>query len=508
MPAAYKMFIDGRWTDSSDGKTFDVHNPANGKLIAKVARGTREDAKEAIDAARHAFDKGPWRHTTPGERTEVLWKLARLVEKEADFLAKLESADVGKTIKYARGSDLPFIIDNLKFFAGASRVLQGTSAGEYVDFHSRRQHRGMGTSIIRREPVGVVGAIVPWNYPLYIAVWKMAPALAAGNTLVIKPASYTPLTTLEFAKLAEKAGVPKGVLNVVTGPGEVIGSELASSDKVDMVALTGDTATGKEIMKMASSNVKRVHLELGGKAPMVVLPDADMEAAAEGAVVGGFWNTGQDCTSVTRVYVHEKQRAKFVELLKRKTGHFKVGDPSKESTDMGPLISEKQRQRVEGYVHSGTEDGAKLVCGGRKPTDRGLSDGWFFEPTIFDGVHQDMRVCREEIFGPVLCVSSYSTIDEAIDKANDTVYGLASSVWGSNIQDCMRVANALNFGTVWINEHGILASEMPHGGFKQSGFGKDLSLQSMEEFTRTKHVYVDLTGMKTKPWHSVVYSSR
>jgi acyl-CoA reductase-like NAD-dependent aldehyde dehydrogenase len=288
----------------------------------------------------------------------------------------------------------------------------------------------------------------------------------------------------------------------------VIGSELVSSEKVDMVALTGDTSTGREIMAAASSNVKRVHLELGGKAPMIVLPDADIEAAAEGAVVGGFWNTGQDCTSVTRVYVHEKKKTKFVELLKRKTSNFKVGDPSKDSTDMGPLISEKQRQRVEDYVHSGIEEGAKLVCGGRKPVDRNLADGWFFEPTIFDGVHQDMRICKEEIFGPVICVSSYSTINEAIEKANDTIYGLASSVWGSDIRDCMHIARELDFGTVWINEHGVLASEMPHGGFKQSGFGKDLSLQSMEDFTRIKHIYVDLTGMKIKPWHSVVYSSK
>jgi betaine-aldehyde dehydrogenase len=502
------MFIDGKWTESSDDKTFDVYNPANGRLLAKVAKGTREDVKEAIDAARRAFDNGPWGRTTPGERAEILWKLAGLVEKELEFLSRLESENVGKTLKYAKGSDLPFIIDNLKFFAGASRILSGTSAGEYVDFHEGSEHKPMGTSIIRREPVGVVGAIVPWNYPLYIAVWKLAPALAAGNTLVIKPASYTPLTMLEFARLAEKAGVPKGVLNVVTGSGEVIGSELVSSEKVDMVALTGDTSTGREIMAAASSNVKRVHLELGGKAPMIVLPDADIEAAAEGAVVGGFWNTGQDCTSVTRVYVHEKKKTKFVELLKRKTSNFKVGDPSKDSTDMGPLISEKQRQRVEDYVHSGIEEGAKLVCGGRKPVDRNLADGWFFEPTIFDGVHQDMRICKEEIFGPVICVSSYSTINEAIEKANDTIYGLASSVWGSDIRDCMHIARELDFGTVWINEHGVLASEMPHGGFKQSGFGKDLSLQSMEDFTRIKHIYVDLTGMKIKPWHSVVYSSK
>ncbi|MBI4894261.1 MAG: aldehyde dehydrogenase family protein [Candidatus Aenigmarchaeota archaeon] len=504
----YKMFVNGEWVESGSGETFEVFNPANGKAIAGVQKGTKEDAKSAIDAARHAFDKGPWRHTTPSERTEVLLKLADLVKEHSDALATLESMDVGKTLKYAKGNDLPFIIDNLRFFAGAARVLEGTASGEYVDFHSRRQHRGMGTSIIRREPVGVVGAIVPWNYPLYIAVWKIAPALAAGNTVVVKPASQTPLTVLEFAKLADMAGVPKGVLNVVTGPGEVVGTEMASSMKVDMIALTGDTATGKEIMRLASSNVKRVHLELGGKAPMVVLPDADLEAAAEGAVVGGFWNSGQDCTSVTRIYVHEPQRAKFVEMLAEKTRKFKVGDPMKDSTDMGPLISEKQRQRVEGYVRSGIDDGAQLVSGGVRPDGREFSDGYFFEPTVFDRVHHDMKISKEEIFGPVVCVSGYSTIEEAVDMANNTPYGLASSVWGSNIRDCFRIANELNFGTVWINEHGILASEMPHGGFRQSGFGKDLSIGSFNEFTRTKHVYVDLTGMRKKPWHSVVYDSK
>lgn len=504
----YRMFIDGSWVGAESGEHFEVTNPANGRTLAHVAKGGKIDADKAIDAARRAFDRGTWRHTTPAERTDTLLRIAALVEQESESLARMESADVGKTLKYARGSDLPFIVDNLKFFAGASRVLQGTAAGEYVDFHSGHDHVGMGTSMIRREPVGVVGVIVPWNYPLYIAVWKIAPALAAGNTMVVKPASQTPLSLLEFAKLADKAGLPKGVLNVVTGPGEVVGAEIASSPKVDMVALTGDTATGRQIMVAASSTVKRIHLELGGKAPMIVLPDADLEAAAEGAVVGGFWNGGQDCTSVTRVYVHEKQHAAFVRMLVERAGKFRVGDPMKEETDVGPLISAKQRMRVESYIKSGVEEGAKLVFGGKRPSGKAFASGNFIEPTIFDEVTQKMRICREEIFGPVICVIKYSSTKDAIEKANDTIYGLASSVWGSDIRECMQVANHLNFGTVWINEHGVLASEMPHGGFKQSGFGKDLSLQSMEEFTRVKHVYIDLTGMKRKPWHSVVYGPR
>jgi betaine-aldehyde dehydrogenase len=421
-----------------------------------------------------------------------LWKLADLVEKNLLKLAKLESRNQGKTIKYARDSDLPFIVDNLCFFAGAARMLGGKAAAEYS---------GMGTSFVRREPIGVVGAIVPWNYPLYIAVWKIAPALAAGNTIVIKPASYTPLTLLEFAKLASKAGVPPGVLNVVTGPGEVVGGELAANKKVDMITLTGDTATGKRVIQAAASTVKKVHLELGGKAPMIVLPDCEVEFAAEGAVVGGFWNAGQDCTAVTRVFVHEKMHDALVKAMVGKARKFKLGNPLDERTDMGPLIGAKQCERVERYVAGAVRQGGKVAVGGKRK-------GMFFEPTILTHVRQDMQICQEEIFGPVICVLSYKTVAEAIEKANAVDYGLASSVYGKDIRQCMDVARQLDFGTVWINEHGILASEMPHGGFKQSGFGKDLSMYSLEEYTRLKHVYVDLVGKARKPWHYTVYGKK
>lgn len=499
----YKMYIDGKWVSADSGETFEVVNPANERTIARVPKGGKSDVKKAIEAARSTFDKGEWPHTTPAERTTVLWKLADLVEKDALNIAKLESLDVGKTLKYSRDSDLPFIIDNLRFFAGAARVMEGKAAYEYADFHSKRQHKGLGMSFVRREPIGVVGAIVPWNYPLYIAVWKIAPALAAGNTMVIKPATYTPLTTLRFAELCEKAGLPRGVLNVVTGPGEVVGTELAASHKVDMLAMTGDTSTGRKIMETASTNVKRVHLELGGKAPMVVLPDANLEAAVEGAVVGGFWNTGQDCTAVTRVYVHEKHHDKFVRACVERAKKFRVGDPLSPHVDMGPLISERQRERVESYIQAGVKQGGRLVYGGKRPAH--LKKGFFLEPTIFTNVAQHSKICQEEIFGPVIVINKYKTVDEAVTNANDVVYGLASSVWGTDIRACLDVAKRLNFGTVWINEHGVLVSEMPHGGFKQSGFGKDLSLYSFEEYTRVKHVYVDMTGATRKPWHYVVY---
>jgi betaine-aldehyde dehydrogenase len=493
---SYKMFIDGRWVDSSSKETFNVINPATEEVIAKVPLGTKQDARAAIDAARKAFDSGTWPEKTPMERSSILWKMSEIVENNSLHLAQLESRNVGKTIKYARDSDLPFIIDNLRFFSGAIRNMEGRASMNYS---------GIGLSVIKREPIGVVGAIVPWNYPLYIAIWKIAPALAAGNTLVIKPASYTPITLLEFAKLTEKL-LPKGVLNVVTGPGEVIGTELATSPKVDMVALTGDVSTGKKIMQMASSNVKRVHLELGGKAPMVILPDASVDAATEGAIVSAFWNTAQDCTASTRIYVHESMHNKFVSMLVKKAGKIRIGDPSKESTDMGPLVSAKQRDRTEEYVKSGIKEGAKLVFGGHRPND--TKKGFYFEPTIFDGVTQKMRICQEEIFGPVLSVLTYKNVDEAVEKANGVIYGLAASVWGKDVTQTLNVASRLKFGEVWINEHGILVSEMPHGGFKQSGFGKDLSMHSLEDYTQTKHIYIDQTGLARKPWYYVVYGDK
>ncbi len=496
MPEDYHMFIGGKWASSSSRETFNVINPATEQTIARVPMGTREDVRSAIDSARDSFDKGEWANKTPAERSAALWKMAEIVENNSLMLAQLESKNVGKTIKYSRDSDMPFIIDNLRFFAGAIRNMEGKAAMNYS---------GMGISIIKREPIGVVGAIVPWNYPLYIAIWKIAPALAAGNSIVLKPASYTPLTLLEFAKLTEKV-LPKGVLNVVTGPGDTVGAELASSSKVDMIALTGDVSTGKKIMQLASNNIKKVHLELGGKAPFVVLPDASIDAATEGAIVSAFWNTAQDCTAATRIYVHEGMHDKFVKMLVSKASKIRIGDPMKESTDMGPLVSEKQRQRTEDYVKSGISEGAKLVHGGKRPKQ--MKKGFYYEPTIFTGVEQKMKICQQEIFGPVLSVMKYRTVDEVVDKANDTIYGLAASVWGSDITKAMNVAGRLKFGEVWINEHGILVSEMPHGGYKQSGFGKDLSMYSLEEYSQAKHIYIDQTGLARKPWYYVVYGDK
>lgn len=499
-PLLLKMYIDGQWTASTSKKTDDVINPADESVIAKVPRGNAKDVDRSVKAAWRAFEHD-WKYTTGAERGALLWKLADLLEDHAKEFAEWESRNTGKTIRYARDSDLPLIIDNLRFFAGAARCMDGMPVSEYSNFTERNKRKPLGSSLLRREPLGVVGAIVPWNYPLLIAVWKIGPALAAGNTIVIKPASITPITLLKLAELAEEAGFPKGVLNVVTGPGEEVGDALAEHPDISMICLTGNIETGKSLMKRAADTMKRVHLELGGKAPQIILPDADLEAAARGATAGAFWNTGQDCTAITRVYVKANQHDAFLTLLLREVKKMVVGDPSKETTDLGPLVSAEHRDRVERFIRNGKKRG-KLVCGGGRVGKR----GFFIEPTVFTGVAHTSELCQREIFGPVLSVFSYKTIERAVEKANDTVYGLAASVWGKDMALLLRVANELQFGTVWINEHGVLVSEMPHGGFKQSGFGKDLSLYSLEEYTQVKHIYADLTGMAKKPWHSTIYA--
>jgi len=492
----YLMIIDGRSVPSTSGQWLEVRSPATRELVGRVPAGSEADVDLAVAAARAAFVDGRWHRKLMPERVAILERLAALIDENADDLARLETLQTGTAYKLRRESDFAFASDNLRFFATAIRHLEGKAAAEYTGSH---------TSMVRREPIGVVGQVAPWNYPLWMAIWKIGPALAAGNSVVLKPASATPLTTVRLGEIALEAGIPAGVLNIVTGRGDVVGAALAAHDDVDLISLTGDSETGRRIQALAAGNVKRVHLELGGKAPFIVLEDADVEAAARGATAGALINGGQDCTAATRAYVARPVYDAFVARTKELFESVRVGDPFDASTDLGTLISQAQVERVDGFVQRARADGATVVTGGVRPEVPGLPDGAFYAPTIVTDCAQDSEIVQKEVFGPVLAVLPIDSPEEALEKANDTKYGLAASIWTRDVFRAMEAARTLNFGHVQINDHLMVTSEMPHGGFKQSGFGKDMSSYSFEEYTQVKHVMIELTGEPEKDWHYTIF---
>jgi 1-pyrroline dehydrogenase len=470
----FKQFIGGEFVDAADGRTAKVINPANDEAIANVPASAEEDVNRAVDAAETAF--ASWKKTTPQDRSLMLLRIADALDARADDLGRLESANTGKPVQVAI-DEIAVCSDLFRFFAGAARIMDGLAANEFAAGH---------TSIIRRDPIGVVASIAPWNYPLYMASWKLGPALATGNTVVLKPSARTPLTSLAFAEILGEI-LPAGVVNVLSGSGAEIGDTLVGHPKVRMVSITGDTVTGKRIARIASESVKRLHLELGGKAPIIVFDDADVDLAAETLRMAGYWNSGQDCTAATRVIAGPGVYDAFVSALADQVRTIKWGDPAEgDDIEMGSLIAGAHADKVQGMVDRARE-GAEIVVGGERP-DRA---GAYYAPTVIAGPDQRSEIVQEEVFGPVVTVQRFSDEEQAVQWANDTPYGLASSIFTSDIGKAMRVAKALDFGHVWINEHFTLTSETPHGGVKQSGWGKDGSKYALEDYTFIKHVMIN-----------------
>jgi acyl-CoA reductase-like NAD-dependent aldehyde dehydrogenase len=493
-----KLFIDGEFVDASSGQTFETRNPSDGSVLGRVARAGREDVERAVSAARRAFDEGPWPSMTPQERSEILGRMAELLHARQAELSQGEAEDAGHTLRLANLFTIPLGIYHWQYLAEEAGRLEYTEPVPRTDFPAP------AWQFVQREPFGVCAGIIPWNFPFIMAVWKAAPALATGNTLVLKPSPYTPLTALELAAVAQEAGLPKGVLNVVPGTGTVAGEALVADPRVDRIAFTGSTAVGRRIMQLASATLTPVGLELGGKGPTILLEDADLEIAIPGALWAVYLHGGQMCEAGTRCFIPAGMYDEVAARLVEASEGLKVGTALDFETDIGPLVDGRQVDTVKRYVQIGLDEGAKLLTGGDVPA--GVPQGgYYFEPTIFGGVDNSMKIAQEEIFGPVLSLIKYESVEEAIRLANDTIYGLSGSVWSRDIPRALSVASRIKAGTIWINDHHLLSAAAPHGGYKQSGIGRELGRWGLDEYLQIKHVHVDQTPSKAqKFWYQVI----